>query len=92
MIEAQIIGALLTFAESPIYATYQAAPRAFGLSVMQDQQVGGLIMWIPGGMLYTAIIFVVLHLALSAEERSVRAAEMRAARLAGRPNVAAVQH
>ena len=45
-----LLGALLTFAPDPIYATHFAAPLAWGLSPLADQQLGGLIMWMPSGL------------------------------------------
>jgi len=47
------LGALLTFASTPWYLGADAEPP-FGLTVLEDQQVGGLIMWIPGGAVYLA--------------------------------------
>ncbi|HSV16971.1 MAG TPA: cytochrome c oxidase assembly protein [Casimicrobiaceae bacterium] len=48
------LGALLTFGSSPWYAfPGQAAP--FGLTALEDQQLGGLIMWVPGGMVYVVV-------------------------------------
>ena len=41
------LAALLTFAPAPIYTYYVAAPRIFGLDVLQDQRLGGLLMWLP---------------------------------------------
>ncbi len=37
-----------------------AAPRLWGLSPLEDQRLGGLIMWIPGGLFFyllTSVIF-----------------------------------
>ncbi len=51
------LGAGLTFA-SPLYAPYIQAPRVWGLSPATDQQLGGLIMWVPSGLLNIAIISV----------------------------------
>lgn len=50
MLHTSALGALLTFAPSPWYAA--DGTRAFGLSALEDQQLGGLIMWVPGGMAY----------------------------------------
>ncbi|HEX4524486.1 MAG TPA: cytochrome c oxidase assembly protein [Casimicrobiaceae bacterium] len=50
MLHTSALGALLTFAPSPWYVA--DGPRAFGLSALEDQQLGGLIMWVPGGMAY----------------------------------------
>jgi putative membrane protein len=50
MLHTSALGALLTFAPSPWYVV--DGVRAFGLSALEDQQLGGLIMWMPGGMAY----------------------------------------
>jgi cytochrome c oxidase assembly factor CtaG len=46
------LGALLTFAASPIYPSYTRAAAALGASPLTDQQLAGLIMWIPSGVVY----------------------------------------
>ena len=48
----------LTFASSPIYTFYNGVPRLWGLSVVTDQMVAGLIMKIGGGFLLWGIIAV----------------------------------
>lgn len=53
MLHTSALGALLTFAPSAWYAPY-AAGGAFGLSPLEDQQLGGLVMWVPGGFAYVA--------------------------------------
>jgi cytochrome c oxidase assembly factor CtaG len=45
------LGALLTFAQTPLYPVYQSTAR-WGLTPLADQQLAGLIMWIPAGMIY----------------------------------------
>jgi len=52
-----LLGAGLTFAP-PLYAPYIAAPRVWGISVATDQQLGGLIMWVPGNIIYIIIMSV----------------------------------
>lgn len=59
MIEGDLIGALLSFAQRPLYATYQAAPRVSSLSPVADQQLGGLIMWVGGGLFWLGALAVV---------------------------------
>jgi len=44
------LGALLTFAPEALYAIHQEAPLAWGFSPLADQQLGGLIMWVPAGL------------------------------------------
>jgi cytochrome c oxidase assembly factor CtaG len=51
-VHTSILGALLTFASSAWYPAYVATAPAWGLTAMEDQQAGGLIMWIPAGLVY----------------------------------------
>ncbi len=48
------LGAILTFASVPLYSVHAAGARAWGLSALQDQQLAGVIMWIPAGLVYLA--------------------------------------
>lgn len=60
MMHTSALGALLTFAASPWYASYAATTAAFGLSPVEDQQLGGLVMWVPGGLAYLIAGLVVV--------------------------------
>lgn len=53
------LGALLTFAPEPFYLEHLAHAPVWGLSAGLDQQLAGLIMWIPG-MLPAAVLAGVL--------------------------------
>jgi cytochrome c oxidase assembly factor CtaG len=55
------LGAVLTFARSPLYPAQAAAAIEAGRDPLADQQVAGLIMWIPADLLYM-VIAVVLFL------------------------------
>jgi putative membrane protein len=57
-IPMQIVAALITFADEVLYPWYAAAPRMWGLSPLDDQQLGGLLMWIPGNLWMFAAIGV----------------------------------
>lgn len=50
-----LIGAILTFATRALYPEHLVGAEAFGISIMTDQQLAGLIMWVPG-MLPLALI------------------------------------
>ncbi len=52
MAHTGLLGALLTFATRPLYPDYAAGARAWGLTPLEDQQLGGLIMWVPAGFVY----------------------------------------
>jgi putative membrane protein len=43
-----LIGAILTFAPQVLYPEHLVTTAAFGLDALQDQQLAGLIMWVPG--------------------------------------------
>lgn len=58
-IPMSIVGALITLADTPLYSFYVAAPRVWGLTPLQDQQIGGLIMWVPGGLVFWVAMTVV---------------------------------
>jgi putative membrane protein len=47
-----MLGVLLTFATSLWYSAYATSTQPWGLSPLEDQQLGGLIMWIPAGVVY----------------------------------------
>jgi putative membrane protein len=63
-----VLGALITFAGEPLYPAYTAAPRLWGLSVATDQQLGGLIMWIPGALVFFVVLTVIFFRWLNREE------------------------
>lgn len=49
------LGAFLTFAPRPLYAPHVLSTWPWGLSALEDQQLGGLLMWVPGGLLFAAL-------------------------------------
>lgn len=51
------IGAVLTFAPNGLYPQHLVGTEAFGLSLLADQQLAGLIMWVPGFLPLIAIAF-----------------------------------
>jgi putative membrane protein len=53
-VHMSILGALLTFARTVWYPAYAFSTKAWGLTPLEDQQLGGLIMWIPAGVVYLA--------------------------------------
>lgn len=48
-----ILGALFTFAGAPLYSVYVGIPGVGIEGALADQQVAGLVMWIPAGLLLT---------------------------------------
>lgn len=71
-LQGSVLGALITFAGHPLYTTYAAATRAWGYDPLVDQQLAGLIMWVPPAALYlgVAAYLFVRWLAAVGEARS----------------------
>lgn len=59
VIPMSIISIYIAMADKLLYPAYAIAPRILGITPMQDQQYGGLIMWIPGGVFFYAVMTVV---------------------------------
>ena len=57
-VHTSILGALLTFSKTIWYPTYTPLTVAWGWTPLEDQQIGGLIMWVPGGMVYLCAAMV----------------------------------
>lgn len=49
-----LLGAVLTLAPEALYATHAVAPLLWGFTPLSDQQLGGLIMWMPAALAYAA--------------------------------------
>lgn len=60
IIQTGLLGALITFARTPLYAFHLATTQVWGLSPLADQQLAGLIMWVPGALPYLAAALAIL--------------------------------
>lgn len=54
-VQMGLLGALLVFAGQPLYAPHFITTFAFGLEPLSDQQLGGLIMWVPASLPYLVV-------------------------------------
>ncbi len=54
-----VVAVYITMADTVLYPMYASSPRLWGISPKMDQQIGGLIMWIPGGLFFYGIMSVV---------------------------------
>ena len=57
-----LLGVLLTFAPTPWYPTYADTTEVWGLTPLEDQQLAGVIMWVPGGGAYLVAALVLVGL------------------------------
>jgi len=60
ILHTSVLGALLTFAPRPWYSSYISTAPLWHLTALEDQQLGGLIMWIPAGTLLLIVALVLL--------------------------------
>lgn len=60
MVQTGLLGALITFAGSALYAPHLLTTQAFGLTALEDQQLGGLIMWAPMSLAYLVPALVLI--------------------------------
>jgi putative membrane protein len=51
---ARIEAALLTFAPRALFWPHATTTLPWGMTALEDQQLGGLLMWVPGGVLFAA--------------------------------------
>ena len=55
------VAAIITMADHALYPFYAAAPRVAAVSALDDQRLGGLLMWVPAGVAplaaFTAVFF-----------------------------------
>jgi putative membrane protein len=54
-------GAMITFADLPIFATYELAPRIGDIPALEDQRVAGLLMKIGGGIITWIAISIIFY-------------------------------
>ncbi|THV20212.1 cytochrome c oxidase assembly protein [Peteryoungia ipomoeae] len=56
-----MLGALLTFSRQPLFAAHMDTTLAFGLSPLADQQLAGLLMWVPAALPYLFAALLILR-------------------------------
>jgi putative membrane protein len=69
-----IVAAMITGAEDVLYPFYASAPRVFDLSPLADQRLGGVLMWVPAGVVplvvFTLVFFRWAAAEADADERA----------------------
>lgn len=73
LLQTGALGALLTFSPTLWYPAYAATTGQWGITPLEDQQLGGLIMWIPGSLAYIAAALAIFaHWLRESDRRSLR--------------------
>jgi putative membrane protein len=61
------VAAMITGAETLLYPFYETAPRLLSLSALADQRLGGVIMWVPAGLVPLVAFTIVFFRWVAAE-------------------------
>lgn len=72
LIHGGLLGALITLAPHPLYDTYLDRVAVWGFTALEDQQLAGLLMWVPMGLVYTSACLFLAGRLVSFEERPPR--------------------
>ena len=75
MVQSGLLGIFLTLTTHVWYPIYNATAAAYGLTAVEDQQIGGLIMWIPAGAVYMLAALMMFSEWLRESDRRVRSRE-----------------
>jgi putative membrane protein len=70
-VHSGVLGALITFARTAWYPAYGGSTLSWGLTPLEDQQLGGLIMWVPAGLVYVVAGLALVAGWMRESERSV---------------------
>jgi cytochrome c oxidase assembly factor CtaG len=58
-VQNTLLSAWLTFSDTPLYPYYVSRPRLGNLSALEDQAAAGVLMWVPGSLIYLIPLFVI---------------------------------
>jgi putative membrane protein len=50
--QMSLLGAVLTLASSPLFYSHLLTTQQWGLTPLEDQELGGALMWVPGMLLF----------------------------------------
>lgn len=64
-----LTGIVIAFSDQVIYTYYLGVPRLWGIDALGDQMLGGVIMWVPGSMMYIVAVLIITARWLQGEEK-----------------------
>lgn len=76
-----VLASFVTFADTVVYSFYEEAPRIWGISAIDDQQIGGLVMKLVGSIIlwiFIGVAFFKWYAREQAEEKGPRWREVEA--------------
>ena len=70
-VQMAFLGAVITFLPTPVFVVHATTTAAWGLSQLADQQLGGVIMWAPAGVIFVAAILWSVAEAMRGSDRPI---------------------
>lgn len=64
-LQATVFSALFVFSDRVVYSIYESVPRLGGMSALEDQQIAGAVMWVPGSFVLLATTMILVAQLLS---------------------------
>jgi cytochrome c oxidase assembly factor CtaG len=58
-VQNTILSAVFTFVDTVLYPRYAELPALGGITALEDQAAAGVIMWVPGSLVYLGPLFVI---------------------------------
>jgi len=78
VVQMGLLGALITFAPSALYEPHFGTTAPWGITPLEDQQIAGLIMWIPAAIPYVVAALLVVGAGIGRASSLTRGSESRA--------------
>ena len=72
MLHTSVLGALMALAPRVIYGVQTATAFEWGLTPLEDQQLAGIIMWIPAGTIYAGAALALLAIWIGRSHQQTR--------------------
>jgi putative membrane protein len=76
MLHTSVLGALMTLAPRVLYGAQTASAADWGLTPIEDQQLAGIIMWVPAGTIYAGAALALLALWILGSSEKARQAHV----------------
>jgi len=80
------LGALICLKSVELYPAYDQVGRLFGVTALDDERLGGFIIWAPASMMMLIALLVVVHAWGRQEERASRSGRPPLPRASGKAN------
>lgn len=69
MLHTSVLGALIALAPRVVYPVQTGTASEWGLTQLEDQQLAGMLMWVPGGIIYGGAALALLALWIAKSSR-----------------------